>query len=106
MIFSFFFFRLRVRFDRLNEHVYASPGVWRIHAVSYMHYSTVGTAVGVAVGLAVSLLFPDRRPVDPALLTPCARRFVAAAGRGPVRPRSEAEEYAPVSRDAAATTEL
>jgi len=64
------------RLSRLNEDVYASPNVWTIYTVSYMHYSTIGTMVGIAVGLAVSLLFPTDDNVDPRLLTPCIRNFV------------------------------
>ncbi|XP_001948596.2 sodium-coupled monocarboxylate transporter 1 [Acyrthosiphon pisum] len=62
--------------SRLNEDVYASPNVWKIYTVSYMHYSTIGTLVGIAVGLAVSLMFPTDENVDPRLLTPCIRNFV------------------------------
>lgn len=60
----------------MNEDVYVGPNVWKIYAISYMHYSTVGTLVGVAVGLVVSLFFsPDKR-VDPKLLAPCIREYV------------------------------
>lgn len=55
--------------------MYASPNVWKIYTVSYMHYSTVGTLVGIAAGLVVSLLFPTDDEVDPRLLTPCIRKF-------------------------------
>lgn len=64
------------RLIRLNEDVYASPNVWKMYTVSYMHYSTIGTLVGIATGLAVSLLFPTDEKVDPRLLTPCIRNFV------------------------------
>lgn len=60
----------------MNDEVYMSPNVWKIFAVSYMHYTTIGVFVCVAVGLIFSLLFPEDREVDPSLLTPCIRKLV------------------------------
>ncbi|VVC39886.1 Sodium/solute symporter [Cinara cedri] len=60
----------------MNEDVYVSPNVWKIHTVSYMHYNTVGTLVGIGVGLLVSYLFPTDQKVDLKLLAPCIRRFM------------------------------
>lgn len=55
--------------------MYASPNVWKIYTVSYMHYSTIGTVVGIGIGLLVSLLFPTDQDIDPRLLTPCIRKL-------------------------------
>lgn len=104
----FFFFQeasLFSRLYRMNEDVYAAPDVWKVYTVSYMHYSTIGTAVGVAVGLAVSLLSPVRQEVDPRLLAPFVRRLVysggapkaAATNGGAARPTA-GERYAPVAQ--------
>lgn len=97
-IMLFFFFCGRL--NQLNEHVYASPNVWKIYTVSYMHYSTVGTIVGIAVGLVVSLLFPTRQSVDPKLLAPFVRPFGTSddhKARSKSQPKTE--EYALVSQD-------
>lgn len=91
--------------SRLNEDVYASPNVWTIFTVSYMHYSTIGTLVGIAVGLAVSLLFPTDENVDPRLLTPCIRNFVYPNYMAEMVPKNgktthnKTDTYEPVSQD-------
>lgn len=77
------------RLYRVNEDVYASPNVWKIYTVSYMHYSTIGTVVGIGIGLLVSLLFPVDQDIDPRLLTPCIRKLACpgyAAKRNPNGP--------------------
>ncbi|XP_060874215.1 sodium-coupled monocarboxylate transporter 1-like [Metopolophium dirhodum] len=91
--------------SRLNEDVYASPNVWTIYTVSYMHYSTIGTLVGIAVGLAVSLLFPTDENVDPRLLTPCIRNFVYPKYMAETVPKNgktthnKTDTYEPVSQE-------
>ncbi|CAI6360553.1 unnamed protein product [Macrosiphum euphorbiae] len=91
--------------SRLNEDVYASPNVWTIYTVSYMHYSTIGTLVGIAVGLAVSLLFPTDENVDPRLLTPCIRNFVypkymtKTVTNGKNIAHNKTDTYEPVSQE-------
>jgi len=93
------------RLSRLNEDVYASPNVWTIFTVSYMHYSTIGTLVGIAVGLAVSLLFPTDENVDPRLLTPCIRNFVYPNYMTEMVPKNgktthnKTDTYEPVSQE-------
>lgn len=87
------------RLYQINDDVYASPNVWKIYTVSYMHYSTVGTLVGIAAGLVVSLLFPTDEEVDPKLLTPCIRKFMHPTFMTEKNfNRTEADEYEPVSQ--------
>lgn len=61
----------------MNEDLYASSDLWKIYAVSYVHYPTIGFLIGIVVGIAVSLLFPTSQNVDPKLLTPCIRKRIS-----------------------------
>ncbi|VVC39883.1 Sodium/solute symporter [Cinara cedri] len=86
--------------DRINEDVYASPNVWKIYTVSYMHYSTIGTVVGIAIGLLVSLLFPVDQNIDPKLLTPCIRKLMCSEYKNKQNLNGlKTEEYKPVTQD-------
>lgn len=94
----------------MNEDVYVSPNVWKIHAISYMHYPTVGVIIGITIGLLISYLFPMDQKIDPKLLAPCIRKFVNPDYNLPERYNSTkknerssntvmGEEYVSVSRD-------
>lgn len=60
----------------MNEDLYVSPNVWKIYAVSYLHFNIIGTLIGIAVGLAVSILFPMEQNIDAKLLSPFVRKFL------------------------------
>lgn len=82
----------------MNEDVYVGPDVLKIYAVSYLHYSTIGTVVGIAVGLIVSLLLPSDQEIDPKLLTPFVRRLMYPGYVAKANVASTVEEYSPVAQ--------